>query len=173
MGGAGRGALHGVSVPNKHRADVPASVVEPVNARRGEELVAAPTGEDGADRAALRASEARYQQALLEVHAALNRSEALYRVTRSLVAAETGVAVLQRVADAIAEAFGTDRVNLFALDVDQRLVPAIIVAVACRSAFFARLRRADGWARRLGPARAESHDLSGRCSGSAGDPAGA
>jgi PAS domain S-box-containing protein len=92
-----------------------------VDARGGEELVAALTGEERAEHA-LRASEARYQKALLEVRAALNRSEALYRVTKSMVAAETVVAVRQRVADAIAEAFGSDRVNLFALDVDRRVV---------------------------------------------------
>ena len=108
-------------MPSKHRVDAPASVGEPVDARGGEELVAALTGEERAEHA-LRASEARYQKALLEVRAALNRSEALYRVTKSMVAAETVVAVRQRVADAIAEAFGSDRVNLFALDVDRRVV---------------------------------------------------
>ncbi|MGZ6265439.1 MAG: ATP-binding protein [Candidatus Limnocylindrales bacterium] len=93
-----------------------------MDARRGPESVAAVAGEARADRAALRASEARYQKALLEVRAALNRSEALYRVTKSMVAAETVVAVRQRVADAIADAFGTNRVNLFTLDMDRRLV---------------------------------------------------
>ena len=108
-------------MPERHREDVSADIEAPLDVARGEERVA-----DLADRErmehALSASEARYRQALADAQAALRRSEALYRVTRSLVAAETGVAVLQRVADAIAEAFGTDRVNLFALDVDQRLV---------------------------------------------------
>jgi uncharacterized protein YigA (DUF484 family) len=102
---------------------------------------------------ALRASEARYRQALAEAQAALNRSEALYKVTRSLVAAETVVAVLQRVADAVADAFGTDRVNLFALDMDRRLVTGNY--------------RGGPGAEREFPA---DHDLCGRSSGSAGAP---
>jgi PAS domain S-box-containing protein len=121
MGGAGRGGHTGVDVPNKRREVVPASLGEPTDARSGEEFVAALAGQERAEYA-LRASEGRYRHALLDADASLNRSEALYRVTRSLVAAETVVAVRQRVADAIAEAFETDRVNLFALDVDRRMV---------------------------------------------------
>jgi two-component system cell cycle sensor histidine kinase/response regulator CckA len=108
-------------VPKNRREAVPASFGESVDARRSEESVAALAAQERVEHA-LRASEARYRQALAEAHAALNRSEALYKVTRSLVAAETVVAVLQRVAEAIADAFGTDRVNLFALDMDQKLV---------------------------------------------------
>jgi two-component system cell cycle sensor histidine kinase/response regulator CckA len=108
-------------VPRKRREVVPASLGESVDARRSEESVAALAAQERAEYA-LRASEARYRQALVEAQAALNRSEALYKVTRSLVAAETVVAVLQRVADAVADAFRTDRVNLFALDMDRRLV---------------------------------------------------
>ncbi len=108
-------------MPRKHREIVPDSLGESADARRTEEPGAGLAAQGRAEHA-LRASEARYRQALAEAHAALNRSEALYKVTRSLVAAETVVAVLQRVADAVADAFGTDRVNLFALDMDRRLV---------------------------------------------------
>jgi PAS domain S-box-containing protein len=108
-------------VPRKRREVVPAGLGESVDARRSEETVAALAAQERAEYA-LRASEARYRQALVEAQAALNRSEALYKVTRSLVAAETVVAVLQRVAEAIADAFGADRVHLLALDMDQRLV---------------------------------------------------
>ncbi len=110
-----------MGVPSKHREVVAASLDERTDARPGEESVSALAGQQRAEHA-LRASEARYRKALLETQAALSRSEALYRVTRSLVAAETVVAVRQRVADAIAEAFETDRVNLFALDAERRTV---------------------------------------------------
>jgi PAS domain S-box-containing protein len=108
-------------VPRNRREVVPASLGESVDARRSEESVAALAAQERAEHA-LRASEARYRKALAEAQAALNRSEALYKVTRSLVAAETAVAVLQRVAEAIADAFGADRVNLFALDMDRKVV---------------------------------------------------
>ena len=114
-------ALQGEVVPDRHRKVVPANLDAPIGVAHDEEYLAALADRDRMEHA-LSASEARYREALTETQAALKRSQALYRVTRSLVAAETVVAVRQRVADAIAEAFETDRVNLFALDVDQRLV---------------------------------------------------
>jgi len=76
----------GVGVPRNRREVVPASLGESVDARRSEESVAALAAQERAEHA-LRASEARYRKALAEAQAALNRSEALYKVTRSLVAA--------------------------------------------------------------------------------------
>ena len=93
----------------------------PIDEARGEEYVAALAARERAEYA-LRASEARYRQALLATQAALIKSEALYRVASSLVAAETVEALLQRVVEAVADALGAYRVSLFALDTTRRVV---------------------------------------------------
>jgi PAS domain S-box-containing protein len=98
-------------------ASVPASAAVPP----GEEYVAALAARERAEYA-LRASEARYRQALLVTQGALTRSEALYRVARSLAADESVEAVLRRIVEAVAGAMPADRVNLFAVDEDRRLV---------------------------------------------------
>ena len=71
---------------------------------------------------ALRASEERYRQALAATEAALTKTQALYRVSSSAVAAESLETLLQRVVDVVAEALPAKRVNLFALDWDRRVV---------------------------------------------------
>ena len=88
---------------------------------RGEEYVAALAARQRAEYA-LRASEARYRQALLATQAALTKAETLYRVAGSLVAAETVASILQRVVEAVADALGADGANLFSVDMDRRLV---------------------------------------------------
>jgi PAS domain S-box-containing protein len=93
----------------------------PPEESRGDEYVAALAGRERAEDA-LRESEARYRQALQDTQAALKRSEALYQVASSLVAAEKVEALLQRVVDAVAEAIGANRVNLIAIDANRRLV---------------------------------------------------
>jgi PAS domain S-box-containing protein len=71
---------------------------------------------------ALRASEARYRQALFATEAALAKAQALYRISSSQVAAETLETLLQRLVEVVAEALPADRVNLFAIDSDRRAV---------------------------------------------------
>jgi len=70
----------------------------------------------------LRTSEARYRQALEATQTALTRTEALYRVSTALVAANSVGALLHRVVDAVAEALPAYRVHLMAVDVERRLV---------------------------------------------------
>jgi PAS domain S-box-containing protein len=93
----------------------------PIDEPRGQEYVAALAARERAEYA-LRASEARYRNALLATQAALARSEALYRVASSVVAGETVDTILQRVVDAVAGALGAYRVSLFAMDAGRRLV---------------------------------------------------
>ncbi len=69
-----------------------------------------------------RASDARYLKALQATRGALARAEALYRVVSSMAAAESLDALLQRIVDTIAETLPAHRVNLFTVDVDERLV---------------------------------------------------
>ncbi len=70
---------------------------------------------------ALRAAEARYRQALAATEAALAKTQALYKVSGSQVAAESLEMLLQRIVDSVAEALPAYRVNLFAMDADRRL----------------------------------------------------
>ena len=74
---------------------------------------------------ALRASEARYRQALAATEAALFKARALYNVSTSQVAGESVDSLLQRVVDAVAEALPAYRVTLLALDSARRLVTGI------------------------------------------------
>jgi len=71
---------------------------------------------------ALRASEARYRQSLVVAEAALTKAEALYRVSISQEAMASLGTVLQRVVDVMGEALPAERVNLFAIDTEKRLV---------------------------------------------------
>ena len=71
---------------------------------------------------ALRASEARYRQSLVVAEAALTKAQALYRVSISQEAMVSLGTVLQRVVDVIGEALPAERVNLFAIDTEKRLV---------------------------------------------------
>jgi len=71
---------------------------------------------------ALRASEARYRQALVATEAALAKAQALYHISSSQVAAESLETLLQRVVEVVAEALPAERVNLFAIDSDERAV---------------------------------------------------
>jgi PAS domain S-box-containing protein len=71
---------------------------------------------------ALRAAEARYRQALGSTAAALAKAEALYSISSSQVAAESVETLLQRVVEVVARALPADRVNLFAIDPDARVV---------------------------------------------------
>ncbi|MGD0247793.1 MAG: ATP-binding protein [Candidatus Limnocylindrales bacterium] len=71
---------------------------------------------------ALRASEARYRQALAASQAALTKTQALYHVSSSQVAGESVGTVLQRVVDVVAESLPAHRVNLFAVDGERRQV---------------------------------------------------
>jgi PAS domain S-box-containing protein len=71
---------------------------------------------------ALRDSESRYRESLLATQAALRKSEALYHVASSLVAAESVEALLQRVIDAVAQALSADVARLFAIDMDLQKV---------------------------------------------------
>jgi PAS domain S-box-containing protein len=71
---------------------------------------------------ALRASEVRYRQTLSATEAALNKAQALYRISASQVAGESVETLLQRVVDVVAETLPADRVNLFAIDSDKRAV---------------------------------------------------
>ena len=87
----------------------------------GDDYVAAVAGRERAEDA-LQAFETRYRQALSDTQAALRRSEALYGVASSLVAAEKVEALLQRVVEAVAEAIGADRVSLFSIDGTRRVV---------------------------------------------------
>jgi PAS domain S-box-containing protein len=68
------------------------------------------------------ASEERYREALQATQAALIKTQALYRVSSSLVSAKPVDPLLQDIVDAIAEALSADRVNFFALDVKRRAV---------------------------------------------------
>ena len=79
-------------------------------------------GERDGEPDALRASEARYRAALMATEAALAKARALYRVSNSQVAAETLETLLQRVVEVVAEALPAMRVNLFAIDMDKRMV---------------------------------------------------
>ena len=67
-------------------------------------------------------SEVRYLEALRATQAALDKAQALYRVTSSLVSAEAVGPLLQGVVNAIAEALPADRVTFFALDFEGRVV---------------------------------------------------
>jgi PAS domain S-box-containing protein len=71
---------------------------------------------------ALRASEARYRQALAATEAALTKAQALYHVSSSQVAGESVGTLLQRIVDSVAEALPAHRVNLFAIDADRRTI---------------------------------------------------
>ncbi len=82
----------------------------------------APLGAREQAESALRASEARYGEALAATQAALAKAQALYRISSSQVAAETLETLLQRLVDVVAEALPADRVNLFAIDSDRRAV---------------------------------------------------
>jgi PAS domain S-box-containing protein len=79
---------------------------------------------EGPDRSQyeLRASEARYRQALEATQTALARTQALHRVSTALVAADSVGALLERVVDAVAEALPADRVHLMAVDTERQLV---------------------------------------------------
>ena len=85
------------------------------------ELVSAPDVHGQAEDA-LRASEARYRQALAATEAALAKAQVLYHISSSQVAAESLETLLQRLVEVVAEALPADRVNLFAIDTDRRLV---------------------------------------------------
>jgi PAS domain S-box-containing protein len=93
----------------------------PADDHRGDEYVAALAARERAEYA-LRASESRYRQALLATQAELAKSEALYRVAGSLVAAETVDSLLQSIVDAVADALGPDSVSLHAMDMDRKAV---------------------------------------------------
>jgi PAS domain S-box-containing protein len=71
---------------------------------------------------ALRASEARYRQALAATEAALTNAQALYHISSSQVAGESLGTLLQRVVDVVAEALPANRVSLMAIDTDRRMV---------------------------------------------------
>ncbi len=71
---------------------------------------------------ALRAAEDRYSQSLEATEAALRKTQALYHVSNSAVAAESLESLLQRLVEVVAEAVRADRVNLFAIDSDKRAV---------------------------------------------------
>lgn len=98
------------------------SDVAQVDRRSGEEHIASRAAHEQAATHELRASEARYREALQATEAALNKTEALYRIARSMVAAESVDALLQRVVDTVAEALAAYRVNLFAIDTERKLV---------------------------------------------------
>jgi PAS domain S-box-containing protein len=70
----------------------------------------------------LRTSEARYRQALEATQTALTRTEALYRVSTALVAANSVGELLHRVVDVVAEVLPAYRVHLMAVDMERRLV---------------------------------------------------
>lgn len=122
-------ALHFWPVATRSRRDAAAtsaatgSQSEP---RRGDEELSALDEHERADHA-LRASEARYRQALADTEAALARTQALYLVSSALVAAEGVGTLLQRVVDSVATGLRAWRVNLFALDVERRLVTANVL----------------------------------------------
>jgi PAS domain S-box-containing protein len=71
---------------------------------------------------ALRASEARYRHSLSVAEAALTKTQALYRVSMSQEARVSLGAVLQRVVDVVVEAISAERVDLFSIDTERRLV---------------------------------------------------
>jgi PAS domain S-box-containing protein len=71
---------------------------------------------------ALRASEERHRELLHQTQAALAKTEALYRVGRSLIAFENLPGRLQAVVDSVAEALPANRVGLMTLDLEQRQV---------------------------------------------------
>jgi PAS domain S-box-containing protein len=71
---------------------------------------------------ALRVSEERHRELLHQTQAALAKTEALYRVSRSLIAFENLPGLLQAVVDSVAEALPADRVRLLTVDLERRQV---------------------------------------------------
>ena len=69
-----------------------------------------------------RTSEARYRQALEATQTALTRTEALYRVSSTLVAADSVDTLLHRVVETVAEALPAYRVHLMAVDMEHQVV---------------------------------------------------
>jgi PAS domain S-box-containing protein len=71
---------------------------------------------------ALRLSDERHRELWHHTQAALAKTEALYRVSRSLIAFENLPGLLQAVVDSVAEALPANRVGLMTLDLEQRQV---------------------------------------------------
>jgi PAS domain S-box-containing protein len=71
---------------------------------------------------ALRASEERQRELLHQTQTALAKTEALYRVSRFLIAFENVPGLLQAVVDSVTEALPANRVGLMTLDLEQRQV---------------------------------------------------
>jgi PAS domain S-box-containing protein len=99
----------------------PQGTLDGRNERRGDEQAPASGGARGGQRA-VRASEARYREALKVAQEALASAEALYRVVSAMVAAQGLEELLQGIVDTVAETFPADRVNLFTLDMERRAV---------------------------------------------------
>jgi PAS domain S-box-containing protein len=70
----------------------------------------------------LRASEARYREALEATQTALARTQAFYRASTALVAADGARALLERMVDAIAEALSADLAHLMTVETERQLV---------------------------------------------------
>ena len=71
---------------------------------------------------AMRAQEVRHRAGLTATEAALAKAQALYQVSNSQVAGESLETLLQRVVEAVADALPAMRVNLFAIDSEERAV---------------------------------------------------
>lgn len=71
---------------------------------------------------ALRDSEARYRELLKRAQADLTKTEALYRVNRSLIVIQDLPGLLQAIVDSIAEALPANRVVLITLDLERHTV---------------------------------------------------
>jgi two-component system cell cycle sensor histidine kinase/response regulator CckA len=111
-----------MAAPRK-RAQTPTGGSKADGRGMGEQATTAAVERERSD-AALRASEGRYRRALEATQAALQRTEALYRVGSSVVAGETVETILQRVVDAMAAALPAYRVNLFGMDFERGCVTA-------------------------------------------------
>jgi PAS domain S-box-containing protein len=106
------------------KKSIPAAPVDAgaaVDGVEGAEYVAALAARERAEYA-LRASEARYREALLATQAALDKSQALYRVASALAAEASTDALLQRLVDTVVDALPADRVDLFAIDAERAIV---------------------------------------------------
>jgi PAS domain S-box-containing protein len=105
--------------PGREPAASPPSVGDPV-AAEPQALGHPSSGTAREDNTvALIVSEARQQQAMQDMEAALLKTKALYRVSRSQVAGESLEMALQHIVDSVAEALPAYRVQLFSIDTER------------------------------------------------------
>jgi len=74
----------------------------------------------------IRDSEARYRALFEQTEAALAETQALYRVSQSLIALENLPDVLQAVADGVSETLPADRVTLITFDSEEQLITGFV-----------------------------------------------